>query len=333
MNQRTPTLPYRWRGVDAQGKLQQGVLMAPHAALAHAQLNRQGIRVQHLRRQWGARHRPIRTQAIATMTRQWATLIRSGVSMVPALQMLQRSASTPVLATLLQQVGQDVESGMPMAQALARHPRSFGPLYVSMVHAGETAGILDTMVERLAQTLERNESLRSRVRAALIYPATVIAIAVAVLMLILLHVVPVFEDVYRAFGTELPWSTRLVLALSQALGHGTHWTAWLALPLLWWLARRGQPSEWLRQWHRRVLDWPGIGAMVRASVLARWANTLSALLAAGVPLAEALPVAGQSTAHPVYERVNEHLQRRVIQGGRLDEGMAHTGRFPDLLIQ
>jgi len=307
--------------------------MAAHSALARAQLQRQGIRVQHLHRQWRTRDKRIGAKTIATMTRQWATLIRTGISMVPALQMLQRSASTPALATMLQQVRQDVESGMPIAQALARHPLAFGPLYVSMVHAGETAGILDTMIERLAQTLEKNESLRSRVRAALIYPATVIVIAVVVLMVILLHVVPVFEDVYRAFGTELPWSTRMVLALSQAIGQGAHWAALLALPLLWWLAQRWPHSEWQRQWHRRMLDWPGIGPMVRTAVLARWANTLSALLAAGVPLAEALPVAGQSTAHPVYARVNEHLQRRVGKGGRLNEGMAHTGRFPDLLIQ
>jgi type IV pilus assembly protein PilC len=333
MKQRSSTPSYKWQGIDAQGRLQQGSLMAAYSALARAQLQRQGIRVQQLHRQWWTHDDHIGAKSIATMTRQWATLIRTGISMVPALQMLQRSASTPALATMLQQVRQDVESGMPIAQALARHPRGFGPLYVSMVHAGETAGILDTMIERLAQTLEKNESLRARVRAALIYPATVIVIAVAVLLVILLHVVPVFEDVYRAFGTELPWSTRMVLALSQGIGQGAHWTALLALPLLWWVARRWPQSEWQRQWHRRMLDWPGIGPMVRTAVLARWANTLSALLAAGVPLAEALPVAGQSTAHPVYARVNEHLQRRVAQGGRLNEGMAHTGRFPELLIQ
>ena len=125
------------------------------------------------------------------MTRQWSALIRAGISLVPALQMLQRSAVAPAMATLLEQVRQDVEGGMPLSQALQRHPRHFGPLYVSMVHAGETAGILDTMMERLAQALEKNEALRSRLRSALTYPSVVISIALAVLLLILLHVVPV----------------------------------------------------------------------------------------------------------------------------------------------
>ena len=105
------------------------------------------------------------------------------------------------------------------------------------------------------------------------------------------------------------------------------------MPAAWLLHRQWQNPGWQRQWHRRVLAWPGIGPLVRTSVLARWAHTLSALLAAGVPLTEALPVAGRATGHPVYERINEHLQRRVAQGGRLSEGMAHTGRFPDMLVQ
>ena len=324
---------YRWQGLDAQGRIQQGIIKASHAQLARAQLKRDGITGQKLQRQWWTRTEPIKAAAITAMTRQWTALIQAGVSLVPALQMLQRSASTPAMGALLAQIRQDVENGLPLSQALARHPQQFNPLYISMVHAGETAGILDTMMERLAQTLEKNEALRSRVRSALAYPATVIVIALAVLMLILLYVVPVFEDVFRSFGAELPWSTRAVLALSQAVSDGMLWLFLLVLPATLVLRRQWRNAAWQRQWHRRVLGWPGIGALVRTSVVARWAHTLSALLAAGVPLTEALPVAGQATGHPVYERINEHLQRRVSQGGRLSEGMAHTGRFPDMLVQ
>jgi type IV pilus assembly protein PilC len=247
--------------------------------------------------------------------------------------MLQRSATQPTLARLLEEVRQDVERGLALSQALDRHPQAFGPLYVSMVHAGESAGILDTMMERLAQTLEKNEKLRSRVRAALTYPVVVTVLALAVLVLMLMYVVPVFEEVFQSFGAELPWSTRAVLTLSQAVSHGAPWAALLALPMLALLRRQWQQPALQRQWHRRVLGLPGVGDLVRTSVLARWAHTLSALLEAGVPLTEALPVAGRATGHPVYERINEHLQRRVAQGGRLSEGMAHTGRFPDMLVQ
>ena len=329
-----PHIPtYRWHGTDARGQPQQGTLQASDIELARALLRREGIRVQQLERQWWSRQKPLSGKTITSMTRQWAALIRAGVSLVPALQMLQRSATQPTLARLLEEVRQDVESGLALSQALDRHPQAFGPLYVSMVHAGESAGILDTMMERLAQTLEKNEKLRSRVRAALTYPVVVTVLALAVLVLMLMYVVPVFEEVFQSFGAELPWSTRAVLTLSQAVSHGAPWAALLALPMLALLRRQWQQPALQRQWHRRVLGLPGVGDLVRTSVLARWAHTLSALLEAGVPLTEALPVAGRATGHPVYERINEHLQRRVAQGGRLSEGMAHTGRFPDMLVQ
>ena len=329
----TTKAAYRWQGLDAQGRPQNGVIEAPYAALARAQLRRKGIAVLQLQRQWWTRVNRIAPKAIAAMTRQCATLLQAGLSLVPALQLLQRSADAQPLAAVLQKVQQDVEGGMPFSQALALHPEVFSPLYTSMVYAGETAGILDTMLERLAHTLEKNEALRARVRSALTYPCTVIVIALAVLLLMLVFVVPVFEDVFKSFGAALPWSTQLVLALSRVVSEGLVWLILLLPLLLWVLRRQWQKPAWQRLWHRRVLAMPGIGPMVQTAVLARWAHTLSALLAAGVPLAEALPVAGQASAHPIYARINEHLQRRVAQGGRLSQGMAHSGRFPDMLVQ
>jgi type IV pilus assembly protein PilC len=236
-----PHIPtYRWHGTDARGQPQQGTLQASDIELARALLRREGIRVQQLERQWWSRQKPLSGKTITSMTRQWAALIRAGVSLVPALQMLQRSATQPTLARLLEEVRQDVESGLALSQALDRHPQAFGPLYVSMVHAGESAGILDTMMERLAQTLEKNEKLRSRVRAALTYPVVVTVLALAVLVLMLMYVVPVFEEVFQSFGAELPWSTRAVLTLSQAVSHGAPWAALLALPMLALLRRQWQ---------------------------------------------------------------------------------------------
>ena len=329
----SPGPTYRWQGLDTQGRLQQGVLHAPNAHLAYALLSRQGIAVQTLRRQWWTRSLRIQPHLLALMTRQWTALLQAGVSLVPALQMLQRNATHLVLASLLGDVRQDVENGLPLSQALARHPTQFSPLYLSMVHAGETAGILDSMMERLASTLEKNEALRSRVRSAMTYPTVVVVLAIAILMLMLLYVVPVFADVFRAFGAELPLSTRIVLGLSQTVSDGALWLVPLAIPLVpLWQRQRQQPG-WQQHWQRKMLDWPGIGPLVRTSAIARWAYTLSALLAAGIPLTEALPVAGQASGHPVYERINAHLRRRVAEGGKLSVGMAHTGRFPDMLVQ
>jgi len=324
---------YTWRGLDAQGQVQQGMVHASDPSMARAQLRRQGLQVQTLQRVWWSRTERMPARQLSTLTRQWAALLRAGVSLVPALQMLERSAPTPTLATLMHAVRQDVEAGLALSQALVKHPRHFSSLYVSMVQAGEAAGILDTLMERLAHTLEKNDALRARVRSALTYPSVVIAIALAVLALILLQVVPVFEDVFRAFGAELPWSTQLVLALSRTLHTHALWLAVLVLAVGSLAYRQWQRPLWQRQWHRRLLALPWVGDLLRTAVVARWAHTLSALLGAGVPLVEALPTAGQACAHPVYTRVCEHLQRRVAQGGRLSEGMGHTGRFPDMLVQ
>lgn len=324
---------YAWRGLDAQGQAQQGTVHASDPDLARALLRRQGVQLQSLQRVWWSRPERMASRQLSALTRQWAALLRAGVSLVPALQMLERSSPTPSLAMLMRAVRQDVEAGLALSQALAKHPRQFSHLYVSMMQAGEAAGILDTLMERLAHTLEKNDALRARVRSALAYPSVVIAIALAVLALILLQVVPVFEDVFRAFGAELPWSTQLVLALSRALQAHAWWLALLVLGVGALAHRQWQQPLWQRRLHRRLLALPWLGDLLRSAVVARWAHTLSALLGAGVPLVEALPTAGQACAHPVYTRVCEHLQRRVAQGGRLSEGMGHTGRFPDMLVQ
>ena len=324
---------FAWRGRHAQGPELEGRIQADNAQLARAQLRRQGVEVIHVQRLWWSSPQPIRTRELTQMTRQLAALIRAGVPLVPALQMVSRSVSTQALKELMNTVRSDVESGMPLHAALAAHLQHFSGLYTSMVSAGEAAGILDTMMERLANTLEKNEALRSRVRSALMYPCAVIVVALAVLALIMVYVVPVFEDVFKAFGSDLPWPTQAVLALSQALSQ-SGWLWLIAALLMAWSWQHMRRSEaWQRRLDRWLLGLPLVGGLLRSAVVARWTQTLSALLAAGVPLAEALGPAGQACDHAVYARVTEHLQRRVSQGGSLSEAMAHTGRFPDMIVQ
>ena len=322
---------YTWQGQDAAGLACEGELWADNAELARAALRRQGIAVQALRWQWRTPS-PANTAQLAASTRQWATLLRAGVHLVPALQMLARSAA-PGLAPVLQAVRTEIERGTPLSQALAQHPRQFSALYVGMVQAGERAGILDAMLERLANTLENNAALQRRVRGALAYPAVVSAMALAVLLALLVWVVPVFEEVFQAFGAALPWSTQWVLGLSRVLTHPS-WALLLGCALLAAFGlTAARQARWRLAWQRRLLDWPVLGTLTMLSVSARWAHTLSALLAAHPRLTEALPSASQSAQHPVYARIGTHLQRRVAQGGRLSEALAHTGRFPPLLVQ
>lgn len=325
---------FAWQGRDAHGRPVRGRLHAPEAGLARAQLRRQGVQQVRLQRLWFDRPPRVRPVDLSLMTRQLAALLRAGVPLLQALDMLLRSLNVAGLVAVLQEVRNDVASGTALHEALARHPAHFSGLYVSMVQAGAAAGILDTMVERLALTLEKNESLRSRVRSALIYPCVVMAVATAVLVLILVFVVPVFEEVFQSFGADLPWATQMVVALSEGLSTSGPLVAMgLLLALLFW--QRSQTVKRRMQGirDRWLLKLPLLGPLMGTAVVARWAQTLSALLAAGVPLTEALGPVAQACDHTVFARVTGQLQRQVAQGSRLSEGMAQSGRFPDMLVQ
>jgi type IV pilus assembly protein PilC len=325
---------FRWSGRDPQGRPQSGTLQALHADLARAQLRRMGMQGVHVQRIWWHKPEGVKSKDLATMTRQWAAMLKAGVPVVQALSMLCKSMSHKSLVRVMQTVLSDVASGVALHGALARHPRVFSSLFVHMVQAGESAGILDEIMERLSRTLEKNEALRSKIRSALMYPITVLLLATGILGLILIWVVPVFEDVFQSLGAPLPWSTQMVVGLSDSLMQT--WPvvlALMALPI--WATQYSGPAAsrfrlWAAQW---FLRWPVLGPLLTTSVVARWSQTLSALLSAGVPLSEALGPTAQACDHPVFERATLQLQRRVVQGSSLSEAMGQTDRFPAMIVQ
>ncbi len=328
------TTVFRWRGIDSQGHPQSGQIHAMNADLARVQLRRQGLQQVQVHRLWWSPPDRVKAKDLAVMTRQWAAMLRAGVPVVQALGMLCRSMNAKALVAVMQGVRSDVEAGVALHVALAKHPQHFSGLYVHMVQAGEAAGILDTMMERLSLTLEKNDAMRSKIRSALMYPIAVMVVALGILVLILVLVVPVFEDVFQSFGAELPLATQVVVGLSNALVR-----AWpVALPLgflLLWAAQHSHPAahrvrQWLARWW---LHWPVLGPLLTTAVVARWTQTLSALLAAGVPLPEALGPTAQACDHPVFERTTWQLQRRVIQGHSLSDSMTQSGRFPAMIVQ
>ena len=328
-------LSFVWQGVDAEGRPMQGRLKAQTAGLARAQLRQQGVHQPRLQRVWGDRPSPIKAAELSLMTRQLSALLQAGIPLLQSLEMLSRSLSSQALVNIVLQVHHHVASGTALHAALAQHPSVFSGLYTSMVRAGESAGILDTLMARLALTLEKNESLRSRVRSALMYPAAVLSVAVAVLVLILVFVVPVFEEVFKSFGAELPWPTQLVVAFSEGLSrYGPGLLGVLMLLALWlWQApgaRRHQLSTLRDRW---LIKLPVLGPLVGTAAVTRWAQTLAALLAAGVPLEEALGPVAQACGHADVAHTTLQLQRQVAQGSRLSEGMASSGLFPAMLVQ
>lgn len=325
---------FLWKGRDAQGKPAQGRIRASNAELARAQLRRQGLQVLHLQRLWWDRAPRVRPRDVAQMTRQLAALLRAGVPLLQALRMLSRSLPSATLAAIIQTVQHDVESGQALHTALAKHPAQFSGLYLSMVQAGESAGILDSLMERLASTLEKNEALRSRVRSALMYPCAVMIVATAVLVMILVFVVPVFQDVFKSFGADLPWPTQIVVALSEGLSHAGPLVLFAILLGAWLGPRLTRTESAFQLWlNRRLLQMPLIGRLIQTAVVARWTQTLSALLAAGVPLAEALGPVAQACDHRVFERATMQIQRQVAQGSSLSEAMAQSTRFPPMVVQ
>ena len=325
---------FLWKGRDTQGKPAQGRIRASNAELARAQLRRQGLQVLHLQRLWWDRAPRVRPRDVAQMTRQLAALLRAGVPLLQALRMLSRSLPSATLAAIIQTVQHDVESGQALHTALAKHPAQFSGLYLSMVQAGESAGILDSLMERLASTLEKNEALRSRVRSALMYPCAVMIVATAVLVMILVFVVPVFQDVFKSFGADLPWPTQIVVALSEGLSHAGPLVLLAVLFGAWLGPRLTRTESAFQLWlNRRLLQMPLIGRLIQTAVVARWTQTLSALLAAGVPLAEALGPVAQACDHRVFERATMQIQRQVAQGSSLSEAMAQSTRFPPMVVQ
>lgn len=328
------TRAFRWRGLDSQGQPQSGQIQALNADLARVQLRRQGLQQVQVQRLWWSPPDRVKAKDLAVMTRQWAAMLRAGVPVVQALGMLCRSMNAKALVTVMQGVRSDVEAGVALHDALAQRPQHFSGLYVHMVQAGEAAGILDTMMERLSLTLEKNEAMRSKIRSALMYPIAVMVVALGILVLILVLVVPVFQDVFQSFGAELPFATQLVVGLSNALVG-----AWpVALPLgllLIGAAQQNSPAtsrvrQWLARWWLR---WPVLGPLLTTAVVARWAQTLSALLAAGVPLPEALGPTAQACDHPVFASTTLRLQRQVMQGHSLSDSMTQSGRFPAMIVQ
>ena len=325
---------FAWKGLNAQGQAVQGRLNALSADLARAQLRRQGLKQLRLQRLWWDTAPRVRAKDLAAMTRQLAALLRAGVPLLQALNMLCRSMASPGLVQTMRTVQSDVEAGLSLHLALAKHPQHFSSLYVHMVQAGESAGILEAMMERLSLTLEKNEALRSKIRSALMYPCAVLSVAIGILVMILVFVVPVFQDVFQSFGAELPWATQVVVGLSDALVSSGPLVLVAACAGALLLHRSSQGISHVKQWLARwLLRWPLVGPLLTTSVVARWAQTLSALLSAGVPLTEALGPTAQACDHPVFAHLTLQLQRRVAQGSSLSEAMAQTGRFPAMIVQ
>ena len=332
---------YAWRGIDREGKIVTGDMSAATPEEVGQRLREQRIRATRIQRQysWPAwltwRSAP-RTTArdITQFTRQLATLLNAGVPLLQAFHILERGGNNEALQAILRSLHADIEGGMALNLALRQHA-AFDTLYCNLVAVGEVAGMLDTMLERLANHLEKSEALRTTIRTALVYPAAVLGIATVVLVLILVFVVPAFQNIFASFGAELPWLTRCVIGLSNGLQQYGMYLFLALMSLAWWLRRLIQKHiHWQRYLHGVLLRMPMAGTLTRNTCTARWTRTLATLFAAGVPLTEALEAVQGVTGHLLFQSATQDIQAQLIQGRALSEGLKSTqGLFPNMVVQ
>ncbi|TSE18836.1 Type II secretion system protein F [Tepidimonas alkaliphilus] len=325
---------FEWEGKDRNGKIIKGELRAAGEAQVQAQLRRQGIVVLKVRKRRFASGRRIKPKDIAIFTRQMATMMKAGVPLLQAFDIVGRGNPNPSVTRLLYEIRSDVETGTSLSAALRKHPAYFSPLYCNLVEAGEAAGILEDILERLATYLEKTEALKSKVKSALMYPTAVLIVAFIVVAVIMIFVVPAFKEVFNSFGADLPAPTLAVIALSEIF------------VAYWWLifgALGGGLYFFFQAWKRsekvqRVMDRlllrvPIFGQLVEKSAVARWTRTLSTMFAAGVPLVEALDSVGGAAGNSVYADATAKIQQDVASGTALTQAMTATGVFPSMVLQ
>lgn len=328
---------YTWEGTTRKGRRVCGQSTAHSPALVKAQLRLQGIRPSRVRRKallLPSFAVPINTADIALLTRQLATLLKAGIALLQALDLISEGVENRAVRELLQALKQQIAAGTSLADALGRHPRYFDELYCNLVAAGEQAGALETLLERVAVHLEKSEQLKARIKKAMTYPIAVLAVAGVVTAVLLVQVVPQFQGLFAGVGSQLPDFTLAVIALSEFMRQA------------WWLVALGLGAGCmgLRQAHRTssrfrywldggLLKMPLAGKLLQKSAVARYARTLSTTFAAGVPLVQALDsVAGAVGSRP-FKQAIEHMRRDVSTGMQLNRAMASSGLFPGMAIQ
>ena len=335
---RTKVVAYMWEGVDRSGHTMKGESEGTSIAFINTTLRRQGIRPTRVRKKptpLFAMEAGIKPKDIAFMTRQMATMIGAGIPIAQSMQGIARGHEKKKMRELLDTVRREVESGTNLSAALRPHPQHFDRLYTSLVKVGEESGTLDTLMERIAVTLEKIEAIKSKIRAAMFYPSAVILVAIVIVSMLLLFVIPVFEDLFQGFGADLPTLTRAVVDFSR------WFKSWWWIFLLGWVAffaiviyayKRSPRMRYILD--RLRLRIPVLGAVFRKSALARFARTLATMFGAGVPLVDSLDAVADAASNRVYQQALLEVRNEVATGRSLEGSLsAQTGLFPGMVLQ
>ncbi|WFS19593.1 type II secretion system F family protein [Pseudomonas sp. 905_Psudmo1] len=331
------TSAFKWEGKDRRGAVVSGVINGQNPALIKAQLRKQGINPTKVRKQSSLSFgtgKKIKPMDIALFTRQMATMMKAGVPLLQSFDIIGEGFDKPNMRKLVDEVKQEVAAGNSFAASLRKKPEYFDELYCNLVESGEQAGALENLLDRIATYKEKTEALKAKIKKAMNYPIAVVVVAAIVTAILLIKVVPQFEEVFANFGAELPAFTQMVIGLSQSL---QEW--WFILLILFFAAAFSfreamKRSQKLRDSvDRGVLKLPIVGDILYKSAVARFARTLSTTFAAGVPLVDALDSVAGATGNVVFKNATNKIKADVSTGMQLNFSMRTTGTFPAMAVQ
>lgn len=325
---------FLWIGKNKAGKIVRGELRASTPSVVNATLRRQGILVTKVTKQGMRRGGKVSEKDVALFTRQLATMMKSGVPLLQTFEIVGRGHDNPAVGKLLLDIKSDVETGNSLSQAFRKHPLYFDQLYCNLVAAGEQAGILETLLDRLATYKEKMIAIKSKIKSAMFYPTAVLVVAFVIVAVIMIFVIPAFKDVFKSFGADLPTPTLIVIAMSDFFV--AYW--WLIFGALggsiftfFFMWKRSEKMQFALD--RLFLKLPIFGNIIRKSVIARWTRTLATMFAAGVPLVESLDSVGGAAGNYVYKVGTRQIQSEVSTGASLTSSMQNSGLFPNMVNQ
>jgi type IV pilus assembly protein PilC len=334
----TSLLTFTWEGKDKRGMILKGEELGKNANLIKAELRRRGINPTAVKEKrasiFGKQGTPIKAREISIFSRQLATMIQSGVPLVQSFDIIAGGQSNPRFKELLTKIKGDVEGGATLNEALGKHPVQFDELYVNLVRAGEGAGVLDVVLDTIATYKENIETLKGKIKKALIYPTVVIAVALLVSAILLIFVVPQFQNLFQSFGADLPAFTQMIVNASEFM-ISYWWAVLFALvgTIYGFIALKKRSPAFAHGLERVTLKLPVIGMILHNSAIARFARTLAVTFRAGVPLVEALETVAGATGSVIYGAAVKRVKEDVSVGHQLNLAMRQTGIFPNMVVQ
>jgi type IV pilus assembly protein PilC len=325
---------FKWTGKDKTGKTQQGEIRAAGDHIVLAQLRRQGLQKISVKKVSSRGGKKITEKDITIFTRQLAVMMKAGVPLLQAFDIVGRGHANPSVGKLLLDVKTDVETGSSLAQAFRKYPMHFDNLFCNLVAAGEQAGILDSLLDRLATYKEKILAIKGKIKSALFYPISIIVVALVVTAVIMIFVIPVFKDLFKSFGANLPGPTLVVMAISDWFLAVWWWFFPAIFGGVWFFFYTWKRSTTMQRFMDRLaLRVPVFGDVIRKASIARWCRTLSTMFAAGVPLVESLDSVAGAAGNYVYYEATKKVQAEVSTGTGLTVAMTNSGVFPSMVLQ